>query len=58
MNELLKKDDNSEQYHAEINRNYALYRKANHRYIIGNMVKHPKLGISLINDFVKRRIIK
>lgn len=57
LNEVLKKDDNSEEYHTEINRNYALYRKANHRYIIGNMVKHPKLGISLINDFVKRRII-
>lgn len=58
LNDVLKKDDNSEQYHAEINRNYTLYRKANYRYIIRNMVKHPKLGVSLIKDFVKRRIIK
>lgn len=58
LNEVLKKDDNSEKYHLEISRNYAIYRKANYRYIISNMMKHPLLGVSLIKDFVKRRIIK
>lgn len=58
LNEVLKKDDNSEQYHAEISKNYALYRRANHKYILDNMIKHPSLGITLIKDFVNRRIIK
>lgn len=56
LNEMLEKDDNSEQYHAEINKNYALYRRANHKYILCNMIKHPSLGITLIKDFVNRRI--
>ncbi len=58
LNEVLKKEDNSEQYHEEICRNYTVYRKANHRYIIDNMMRHPKLGVSIVKDFVKRRIIK
>lgn len=58
LNEVLKKEDNSEQYHAEISRNYAAYRKANHRYIINNMIKHPTLGNSLMKDFIKRRFLK
>lgn len=58
LNEVLKNDDNSEQYHTEISKNYALYRRANHKYILNNMIKHPSLGIRLIKDFVKRRIIK
>ena len=58
LNEALKKEDNSEQYHAEISRNYAAYRKANHRYIINNMIKHPTLGNCLLKDFIKRRFLK
>ena len=58
LNEVLKKEDNSEQYHAEISRNYTAYRKANHRYIINNMIKHPTLGNSLLKDFIKRRFLK
>lgn len=58
LNEVLKKEDNSEQYHAEISRNYAAYRKANHRYIINNMIKHPTFGNSLLKDFIKRRFLK
>ena len=58
LNEVLKKEDNSEQYHSEISRNYAAYRKANHRYIINNMIKHPTLGNSLLKDFIKRRFLK
>lgn len=58
LNEVLKKEDNSEQYHAEISRNYAAYRKANHRYIINNMIKHPTLGNCLLKDFIKRRFLK
>ncbi len=58
LNEALKKEDNSEQYHAEISRNYATYRKANHRYIANNMIKHPTLGKCLLKDFIKRRFLK
>lgn len=58
LNEVLKKEDNSEQYHAEISRNYAAYRKANHRYIINNMIKHPTLGNNLLKDYIKRNILK
>lgn len=58
LNEVLKKEDNSEQYHAEISRNYAAYRKANHRYIINNIIKHPALGNNLLKDYIKRKILK
>ena len=56
LNEALRKDDNSEQYHSEISRNYATYRKHNHKYILRNMIAHPKLGVYLIKDFINRRI--
>lgn len=55
LNEQLKKDDNSEQYHHEIDRGYAAYRKANHKYILNNMIHHPKAGVEMILDFIKRR---
>ncbi len=58
LNEVLKKDDNSEQYHAEISKNYATYRKANHRYIINNIIKHPAVGKCLLKDFIKRRFLQ
>ena len=58
LNEVLKKEDNSEQYHAEISRNYAAYRKANHRYIINNIIKHPAVGKCLLKDFIKRRFLQ
>lgn len=58
LNEVLKKEDNSEQYHAEISKNYATYRKANHRYIVNNMIKHPILGKELLKDFIQRRFLK
>ena len=58
LNEVLKIDDNSEQYHEEIRRNYAIYRRSNHKYIIDSMIKHPSMGACLIKDYVKRRIHK
>ena len=35
--EELKKENNSEQYHQEIDRGYKAYRKANHCYILKNI---------------------
>ena len=58
LNEILKKEDNSEQYHAEIRKGYASYRHANHGYILTQMLKHPLLGMALIKDFIKRRVMK
>lgn len=58
LNELLKHEDNLEQYNVEISRNYLEYRKANHKYIIGNIVKHPVLGVRIVKDFINRRILK
>ena len=58
LNEVLIKEDNSEQYHEEIRKNYAMYRRSNHKYILSNIIKHPSLGITLIKDFVNRRILK
>lgn len=56
LNECLKDEDNSEQYHYEIDRGYATYRKANHKYILINIIHHPKSGMNMILDFVKRRL--
>lgn len=57
LNSLICKDTNSEQYHAEIRHNYRVYRKYNHKYIFGNIIKHPILGIGLIRDYINRRVI-
>lgn len=56
LNECLKKDDNSEQYHQEVDRGYRIYRKANRVNIIKNVIKHSISGMSIIFDFVKRRL--
>lgn len=56
LNECLKKEDNSEQYHQEIMAGYKKYRKENHQYVIGNMLRHPKTGMMIMNDFLKRRL--
>ena len=58
LNEVLKADYNSEEYHAEITRNYLLYKKDNHKKIASDIVRHPKSGIRILIDFVKRRFNK
>ncbi len=56
LNMLLHKEENSEEYHATINKYYHQYRKANHKDIVKKMVKHPSVAFGLIMDFIKRRL--
>ena len=57
LNEMLLIEDNSEEYHHEVDRGYRTYRKANHRYILKNIVRHPKFGIEVVSDFIRRRVL-
>ena len=56
LNKELQKEDNSEQYHREINKQYKLYSRANRRTVVGNIFRHPSFGMDVLRDFVKRRI--
>ena len=56
LNEQLVKEDNSEEYHAEINRCYKEYRKANHKDIAKKMVAHPAVIGGVVKDFIRRRL--
>ena len=56
LNEQLVKEDNSEEYHAEITRCYKEYRKANHKDIAQKMLAHPAVIGGTLKDFVKRRL--
>lgn len=56
LNEQLLKEDNSEEYHAEICRCYKLYRKANHKDIVQKMLAHPAVIGGTVKDFIKRRL--
>ena len=55
LNQTLKKEDNSEEYHAEIVRGYKAYRKENRKNILKNMFRHPKSSLEMVKDFIKRR---
>ena len=56
LNKQLVKEDNSEGYHAEINRCYKQYRKANHKDIAKKMLAHPAVIGGIVKDFIKRRV--
>ena len=56
LNQLISKEENSEEYHTAINVFYKKYRKANHVDILKKMLKHPSCAVSVINDFIKRRM--
>lgn len=55
LNERLKCDDNSEEYHKEINMGYLIYRKANRKQIFLSAFTHPKAFIKVFIDFIKRK---
>lgn len=55
LNERLKLDDNSENYHNEIKKGYNTYRKANHRQLIMSAFCHPVSFVGILRDFIKRR---
>lgn len=56
LNQHLLKEDNSEEYHAELNKYYKQYRKANHNDIARKMLEHPTIVGVTIKDFIKRRL--
>ena len=55
LNECLKKDDNTENYHKEIKCGYNVYRKANHKLLLKNAFCHPGFFLNVLRDFIKRR---
>lgn len=58
LNERLKIEDNSEQYHNEITKGYLVYRKANRLKLLVDALIHPIAFFDIFVDFVNRRIIK
>lgn len=56
LNGLVTKEENSEEYHAAINKYYKQYRKSNHKDIAKKILQHPPGAISIIKDFIKRRL--
>lgn len=58
LNDRLKIDDNSEEYHKEINKGYKIYQKANRRQLLLSAFSHPKSFTAVLMDFVKRKLGK
>ena len=58
LNERLKIDDNTEEYHTEITRGYLVYRKANRKQLFVSAFLHPNSFSKVLMDFVKRKIGK
>ena len=58
LNDCLKKEDNTENYHHEINAGYKVYRDANRKQLFISALKHPVCFVGIFSDFVKRRILK
>lgn len=56
LNEQLKKEENSEEYHTEIRRRYKAYSKANRKNVLRNIVRHPQFGADVMRDFIRRRV--
>lgn len=58
LNDRLKIDDNSEEYHQEILKGYLVYRKANRKQLLASAFSHPDSFSKVLMDFVKRKIGK
>ncbi len=58
LNECLKKDDNTEDYHREIQKGYKIYRRANHQHMIKMAIIHPIHFIGILGDFFRRRFLR
>jgi hypothetical protein len=58
LNERLKIDNNSEEYHREILKGYKIYQKANRRQLLMSAFRHPKSFCAVLMDFVKRKLGK
>lgn len=58
LNERLKIDDNSEEYHQEITKGYLIYRNANRKQLMASAFKHPGFFCDILVDFIKRKTNK
>jgi hypothetical protein len=58
LNERLKIDDNSEEYHREIQKGYKVYQKANRKQLLMSAFSHPKSFYAVLMDFMKRKLGK
>jgi hypothetical protein len=58
LNERLKINDNTEEYHREINKGYAIYRRANRKRLVLSAFKHPCAFYDVFIDFIKRKLKK
>lgn len=58
LNDRLKVDDNSEEYHQEIFKGYLVYRKANRKQLLASAFLHPGSFCGVVKDFVKRKLKK
>lgn len=55
LNQCLKVEDNSEEYHKQIRKGYMVYRKANHKQLLLSAFIHPKSFGGVLMDFYKRK---
>lgn len=58
LNDRLKIDDNSEEYHQEMNKGYLVYRNANRKKLMASAFKHPGFFFDILKDFIKRKTNK
>lgn len=56
LNDRLKIDDNSEDYHREIENGYKIYRGANRGQLLLSAFRHPQSFGAVLLDFVKRKM--
>ncbi len=55
LNEKMKIEDNSEEYHADMKKGYLVYRKANRKKLFISAFSHPSSFLGVLKDFVKRK---
>lgn len=58
LNERLKIEDNSEEYHKEMRTGYLVYRNANRKRLLATAVYHPASFYGVFMDFVRRNFMK
>lgn len=56
LNERLKIEDNSEEYHDEMKRGYLVYRRANRKQLLISAFSHPVSFCGVLMDFFKRKL--
>lgn len=56
LNDRLKIDDNSEEYHQDILKGYLVYRKANRKQLLASAFSHPDSFCGIMADFIKRKL--